>query len=146
MSAPTVAPATAGASPASGVRHGGSGRPPGRRLVVVVAVIAGLVGGGVGAGGTVLFDRPASVSAPPVPAGPAVVNGSDVPALLARVLPAVVSIQTRLASGGQGAGTGMVISADGEVLTNAHVVSGASTITVTRYGTTQALPARLVGA
>lgn len=108
--------------------------------------MAGLVGGGVGAGGTVLFDRPASVSAPPAAAAPVVANGSDVPALLAKVLPAVVSIQTRLSGGGQAAGTGMAISADGEVLTNAHVVTGASTITVTRYGTTQALPAHLVGA
>jgi S1-C subfamily serine protease len=69
-----------------------------------------------------------------------------VPALLAKVLPGVVSIHTSLATGGQGAGTGMVITSDGEVLTNAHVVSGATTITVTRYGTSRALAARLVGA
>ena len=146
MSAPTAAPTMAGADLATGVHHGKSGRPSGRRLVVLVAVMAGLIGGGVGAGGTVLFDRPASVSAPPAAAAPVVANGSDVPALLAKVLPAVVSIQTRLSGGGQAAGTGMVISAGGEVLTNAHVVSGASTITATRYGTTQALPAHLVGA
>jgi S1-C subfamily serine protease len=36
----------------------------------------------------------------------------------------VVLIQTRLAAGGEGAGTGMVISPDGEVLTDAHVVAG----------------------
>ena len=40
----------------------------------------------------------------------------------------------------------MIISTDGEVITNNHVISGATTITVTLYGQTTALPATLVGA
>jgi S1-C subfamily serine protease len=40
----------------------------------------------------------------------------------------------------------MIIATDGEVVTNNHVISGATTITVTLYGQTKALPATLVGA
>jgi putative serine protease PepD len=103
-------------------------------------VLAGFVGSVIGAGGVTVFDgtspAPASVSREVL----------NVPALLAKALPGAVSIKTRLATGGYGTGTGMVISHDGEVLTNAHVVEGATSTTVTRYGTMDALPARLVGA
>ena len=48
-----------------------------------------------------------------------------------KVDPAVVDITTTLAGGGgQAAGTGMVITSSGKVLTNNHVIEGASTITV----------------
>ena len=43
-------------------------------------------------------------------------------------------------------GTGMIIDSSGEVITNNHVISGATAITVTLYGQTTALPATLVGA
>jgi putative serine protease PepD len=43
-------------------------------------------------------------------------------------------------------GTGMIISTDGEVITNNHVIAGATTITVTLYGQTKALPTTLIGA
>jgi S1-C subfamily serine protease len=45
----------------------------------------------------------------------------------------------------EAAGTGMILTADGEVLTNNHVVSGASSVTVTLFGQTKALPAHVVG-
>jgi putative serine protease PepD len=38
----------------------------------------------------------------------------------------------------------MIISSDGEVVTNNHVISGATTITVTLYGSLKALPATLI--
>lgn len=44
--------------------------------------------------------------------------------------PSVVRIDTRTASG-QGTGSGIVLSADGEIVTNNHVVAGASEIQVT---------------
>jgi S1-C subfamily serine protease len=49
---------------------------------------------------------------------------------------------------GEEQGTGMILQANGLVLTNAHVVSGAltgGTMTVTRTGSTSSLPATLVG-
>lgn len=137
---------SSGTTPVNTAGRDTSSRHPTRQLVGVVATLAGLVGGGVGAGGVALFDRPAPAITPPAAVVPAPVNGSDLPALLAKILPGVVSIQTRLGDGGRGAGTGMLLSARGEVLTNAHVVAGASAITVTRYGTTRSLAAHLVGA
>ncbi|MDG2114910.1 MAG: trypsin-like peptidase domain-containing protein [Actinomycetota bacterium] len=53
----------------------------------------------------------------------------DVKAVLAAIQPAVVSVQT-IATGGQGAGTGFIISSDGNIVTNAHVVEAANAIRV----------------
>ena len=109
-----------------------------RRSAIGVA-LAALGGGLVGAAATSLFDRQPLASSAPARIEP------NIPAMLAKVLPGVVSIQTRLSAGGQSTGTGMVISPDGEVLTSAEVVNGAASIQVTRYGTNRALSARLVG-
>ena len=46
----------------------------------------------------------------------------------------VVVIETTI-SGGQAAGTGMVLTSSGEVLTNNHVIRGATTIRVVLPGT-----------
>jgi putative serine protease PepD len=78
-------------------------------------------------------------SAAPSPLGPpvAVANGQglDVHAVLGAVQDAVVAINVEGTSqfGGavRGAGSGMVIEADGLILTNNHVIDGATTITVT---------------
>jgi S1-C subfamily serine protease len=76
-------------------------------------------------------------------AAPAI-SSTDVHAVLDHVLPAVVSV-TATSPAGRSVGTGMLLSADGEVLTNHHVVDGATRVTVTRYGTTDALSAQVVG-
>ncbi|MFQ1000731.1 S1C family serine protease [Modestobacter sp. SSW1-42] len=58
----------------------------------------------------------------------------------------VVDIVTELGySGGEAAGTGMVLTADGEVLTNNHVVEGATGITVTVLSTGEQFTATVVG-
>ncbi len=71
----------------------------------------------------------------------------DLRALLAKVRPSVVSIKTgtRSVSGdSEAAGSGVVLSGDGLVLTNAHVIEGATAIQVTLSdGSTH--PADLVG-
>jgi S1-C subfamily serine protease len=56
----------------------------------------------------------------------------------------VVNIETSM-SGGVGAGTGMVLTSDGEVLTNNHVVEGASAIVVTVVETGKSYRASIVG-
>ena len=64
----------------------------------------------------------------------------------ARIGGGVVVIDTNLATGGgQAAGTGMVLTSSGEVLTNNHVIRGAATIKVVLPGTGHSYSARVVG-
>ena len=58
----------------------------------------------------------------------------------------VVDVDTKLGyDSGRAAGTGMIISSSGEVLTNTHVISGATTITVTVVTTGRTYDATVVG-
>lgn len=57
----------------------------------------------------------------------------------------VVVVNTRLAYGGAGAGTGIVLSSSGQVLTNNHVIRGASAIRVTDPSTGRTYTATVVG-
>jgi S1-C subfamily serine protease len=86
----------------------------------------------------------------PDPAGTTGVG--DPQAILAHVLPAVVSVDAAASPAGisaghfgRGAGTGMIVSRDGLVLTNAHVIGGARTVSVTLYGQSHPLTAKVVG-
>jgi S1-C subfamily serine protease len=56
-------------------------------------------------------------------------GGLDVSGVAARVDPAIVDINTTLPNG-EAAGTGMVLTSSGEVLTNNHVIDGATDIRV----------------
>jgi S1-C subfamily serine protease len=65
---------------------------------------------------------------------------------VAAITPSVVNIDTVVDYGvGQAAGTGIVLSADGLVLTNHHVVEGATSITGTVVGTGGTYTATVVG-
>ena len=58
----------------------------------------------------------------------------------------VVVIESNLAyQGGQGAGTGMVLTSSGRILTNNHVIQGATTIRVVVPGTDRSYSAKVVG-
>ena len=64
----------------------------------------------------------------------------------ARVKPGVVRIDTALPlQGAAGTGTGVVLSPEGVVLTNSHVIRGATTITATNVGNGQSYPADVIG-
>lgn len=64
----------------------------------------------------------------------------------ATVLPGVVDVDAYLASGtGYAAGTGMVVSASGLVVTNNHVVEGSTSFVVTEVESAQTFQADLVG-
>lgn len=70
----------------------------------------------------------------------------DVAALASKVDPGIVDVNTTLAyQGGEAAGTGIVLTSNGEVLTNNHVIDGATSITVTDVGNGKTYSASVVG-
>jgi S1-C subfamily serine protease len=138
--------------------------PAGRRTPgwtwAVVSLVAALIGAVVG--GTIVAatdNGSASTTVKEISAGPALLNGTtDIESVIAKVMPAIVSITAKSTGpasnspfgGGSGTatqedeGTGMIITSNGEVVTNNHVISGATTITVTLFGSVKALPATLI--
>lgn len=105
--------------------------------MLVSALVAALVGGGAGVGAHSLLDRPVT----PVLAGaPSPATGTatgTVAGAAAIATPSTVDIQVRT-GGGAAEGSGVILTADGAVLTNNHVVADASgPITVTLSDGTQ---------
>ncbi|OKK13069.1 serine protease [Streptomyces sp. CB00455] len=99
-------------------------------LLAAVAIAAAVIGGGTAAAVQELMG-----ARPGAPAGVSGTNVSQsatgtVSGVSEQVSPSVVRIDTRTGSG-QGTGSGIVLTADGEIVTNNHVVSGASEIQVT---------------
>jgi S1-C subfamily serine protease len=81
-------------------------------------------------------------------AGSSTAGGLDLQAIASKVDPAIVDINTvvKTAQGsGQAAGTGMLLTSSGEVLTNNHVVEGATSISVTIAGRSGSYTAHVVG-
>lgn len=116
----------------------------GRRLGVVAlvagaVVAAGTVGGLVGAG---IDDDPAgaavTTSTETTPAAPSVPVTGTLSSAVSLVAPSVVQVRT-----GVGQGSGVIVAPRGLVVTNEHVVAGASTVEiVTNDGRT--VPAEVV--
>jgi S1-C subfamily serine protease len=120
-------------------------------VVVVTAVVAGLIGAGVGL--AVGYGSQRTVVEKFLPNQSVFAKPTDNQTVLSRVEPAVVSIDTTAYSSAksssgdvvEGAGTGMILTSNGEVLTNNHVVAGATAVTVTLFGQSSALPAHVIG-
>jgi putative serine protease PepD len=71
----------------------------------------------------------------------------DVAAVASTVGPSVVTVSSTVGDGqrfGEAVGTGVIISPDGEILTNAHVVAGAEEVRVRLSGNTEPIPATVV--
>jgi S1-C subfamily serine protease len=135
--------------------------PPTRRSrrPILAALLAALVllASGIGIGWGLTRDT-GSTQTPRSPlASGRTDTGSNTPAVADRVEPAVVDINTFLNPSGLGgppspgagrplgAGTGMVLTSTGEILTNNHVVDGATGIRVTIAGRSGTFPAEVVG-
>ncbi|MGO9671610.1 MAG: S1C family serine protease [Streptosporangiaceae bacterium] len=134
--------------------------PPRRRIGLLSYLGVALAAGALGAGTVVAIYHPASGTAaaapqpsssaiaPAAPALPstAVPAPSSGPGSLSSVEQGLVIINTTLQySSEQAAGTGMVIKADGLVLTNNHVIENATKITATVAATGQNYLAKVVG-
>jgi putative serine protease PepD len=99
-------------------------------LASSAAVVAALVGG---AGGALIEHSLTGTTSSAVPTAHTVsttTNAGSISAVAAKVLPSVVEITQRGVSG-EGIGSGVVLTSDGEILTNYHVISGGGTLTVT---------------
>ena len=71
---------------------------------------------------------------------------SNVGAIAAKASPDLVDINTALSyQGGEAAGTGIVLTSDGVVLTNNHVIAGATRVRVTDVGNGQTYTGTVVG-
>ncbi len=134
-----------------------------RRLATVLAAVALVVAAG-GAGGAIALalegagqppagtsqaspGQASSSTSIPKPASGVSSNRLDIPGIVKKVDPAVVDITSNLAGqGGVAAGTGMVLTSSGEVLTNNHVIDGASSVTARVAGQSRSYTATVVGA
>lgn len=125
--------ATWGEAPAGPVPHHGPARA--KRpvaLLAAVALAAAVVGGGTAAAVQQLIANNGNNGTGTGVNGNNISqsNTGTVSGVAENVSPSVVRIDTATASG-QGTGSGIVITADGEIVTNNHVVDGASQIQVT---------------
>ena len=119
-------------------------------LVVLSAAVAALVGSVVGA--EVGSNSQQTIVKQFFPNSSALTKPQDIQEILAKVEPAVVSINADAGGSGsasgdivEAAGSGMILTPTGEVLTNNHVVAGATTVTVTLFGQSNALPSHVLG-
>jgi S1-C subfamily serine protease len=138
-------------------------RPPRRRVGMLSYLAVALAAGALGAGSVVALYHPAanSSAAPaPGPSSSALAPSHAIPtpgsggsgtssseqAILNKVRPGLVIIDTTLQySSEQAAGTGMVISSDGLVLTNNHVIEGSTSVRATDLGNGQTYTAKVLG-
>ncbi|MGH9103365.1 MAG: trypsin-like peptidase domain-containing protein, partial [Acidimicrobiales bacterium] len=116
-------------------------------MIAGVAILAAGFGGGVG---TALFvRRGASKTAGSPPTPGSAPNQIDLSALASKIDPAIVDLQgiQRDANGkavAVDAGTGVIITSNGEVLTNNHVIAGNSSMTA-RLSTGRTVTVKVLG-
>jgi putative serine protease PepD len=139
-------PVTGGPTPPWGTPAPAAGRPSGvtRGLLAGVAALAiALTAGGVGGFvGYALHPDGSPVQLPAASSGKdaaPVIDRSSLASIAAALQPAIVDVKTNA-----GEGSGVVVSADGNIVTNNHVVEGARTVSVT-FNSGKSLSAKVVG-
>lgn len=160
-------PAAAGGGYGGGYGYGTEGPegPPPKRPnhtrdlligVLLVAVLAFLAGGPLRlrSGTTNVIQSPSSQTftgdpfSPPTSSASSGTSSSSstLATVAAKVDKGLVNIDTELGyQSGQAAGTGMILSSSGEVLTNNHVIQGSTKITVTVVDSGKSYAAHVVG-
>jgi S1-C subfamily serine protease len=144
-------PPQQGATPLPPAPPAGRNRPRRRFIFVgivgVVAWVAGLTGALLGSQISTWLDKPptrgsdeAVQIAEPRDVIEARVNVAEVARFVA---PTVVTISADV-GGGTSLGTGVIISSEGEIITNAHVIEGATAIRVRLAGETEPRPVNLL--
>jgi putative serine protease PepD len=121
-------------------------RPLGTRIAAVILILTIAFGGGLAGGlvgGALTNDVQEASNSPLVTAAPVKAGdiGDSTVAKAAEVIaPSVVTIDS-VSSSGEAVGTGIIITSDGEILTNNHVVEGSKTARVRLYGSTNPITA-----
>ena len=126
-------------------------------FLVLIAVVAAAGGAGIGwsLARVVTGNHPVAQASPSTLPESPITQVSPSPntsnngnagteAIANKVRPAIVDINTTLGNG-QAAGTGMIVSSTGEILTNNHVVAGSSSISVSIAGRSRSYSAHVVG-
>ncbi len=151
--APLASPSTSPADDVVPLSSQFAVRPAKRSLWstrVSLLLVAALVGGLAGYYASSSKSGPGGVTIDEItnpPGAGYLPGGISIPKLVNKALPSIVSIDVK-GEGEEDEGTGMVITKNGLVVTNNHVIAAAAnggSITVTRTGSTKALPATLVG-
>ncbi|HEY4401553.1 MAG TPA: trypsin-like peptidase domain-containing protein [Acidimicrobiia bacterium] len=128
-------------------------RPKRFRQFLIGALVGGLCGALVASGAYFTFGREDSTSSTPAPTSKTnqvsrqsstISRNGDIAGIIAKVEPAVVAVTVN-ERGGQSAGTGFFLSADGYLATNAHVVGTAQSAKL-QLNDGRTLDARVVGA
>ncbi|MEV4258516.1 trypsin-like peptidase domain-containing protein, partial [Spirillospora sp. NPDC049652] len=116
-----------------------------RRLALTAAAAAIALGaGGIGAAATLAVDGDSGrLPGPSAVAGVSTKGDATTAQVAKAVQPSVVSVRI-VASSGEGTGSGVILRADGTILTNAHVVSGARQVTV-KFSDSRTAPAKVLG-
>lgn len=152
--APVFASPSQAAAPAA-VAVSPSSRFARRLAAAVVAAIILATGGGVAAGYALAgFIRSHGASVAQVQTVQPIKQGSsgganlDLNGVTRKVSPAVVDINTIIETANgtaEAAGTGLIITSSGDILTNNHVIEGSVTVRVTIQGRSGTVPATVLG-
>ena len=103
--------------------------------MLAIGIVSGVVGGVIGAqvstsSGSGSVSRTV-ITAPPIEAG--AFGDSNVAKAAGAIAPSIVTVNAQTTQGGS-VGTGVIVTSDGQIITNEHVVAGATTVKVLLNG------------
>jgi S1-C subfamily serine protease len=136
LTAAPLSPPAPPVPPAPAPSGSGPKGPSTLKAALAGALAGALVAAAVAAGVSAALDDDDGTVRTSAPAARPIITGEgalDIEGILAKVQPSVVAIETSQATSRgvfEGAGSGIVLSEDGLVLTNAHVIGGLSEVTV----------------